>query len=97
MIDIVFEVILSLFAVIGLICICSETAKMASSRMKCGKIVATVYFERCADKAEIIRELLEDRRFEHIIRVPADSLDECDRAELGKYIESGNVILTDDF
>ena len=93
MLQIVFEIILSLFAVIGVICVLNEISKIFCFRKKVGKAEIIIEFDKDADKRSYINEILSDRRIDAIIKVPSDSLADFDRTELCDLIEKGKIIL----
>ena len=93
MIQILFDVIFALFAVIGVFCVCNELAKIFELRKKIGKTEMTVFFDDDADKRTFINEMLNDCRLELTIKVPAESLSDFDRAELDDLIMKGKVVL----
>ena len=92
MIEIIFEVILALFAVIGLTCVIGELSKIISGKSY-GNAEITLYFNEQADKRALVEEILSDGRLDCIIKVPAESLSDFDRAELEHYIENGKILL----
>ena len=93
MIEIFFEVILALFAAIGLACVCVEIVKIFGLGRKFGRAEMTVWFDEKADKRALVEEIFSDGRLECIIKVPAESLSDFDRAELEHYIENGKIVL----
>ena len=93
MIEIFFEVILALFAAIGLACICGEIVKIFGLGRKFGRAEMTVWFDERADKRALVEEIFSDGRLDCIIKVPAESLSDFDRAELDDLIMKGKVVL----
>lgn len=92
MVEIIFEVILALFAVIGLACVIGEISKIFFGKSY-GSAEITVYFNEQADKRALVEDLLSNERLDCIIKVPAESLSDFDRAELEHYIENGKIQL----
>ncbi len=87
----VVEIIIAMFAAIGVACVFRECFKIFGQ--KSGRAEITVYFEDNADKVAFVEEIFADKRLEYTIKVPAESLSDLDRTELAEYIESGRIIL----
>lgn len=93
MIQIIFEISVALFTVIGLICVFNELAKIIFADRKIGKAELTVIFNADADKRAYVNKILSDTRLDLTIKIPHESLSDFDRAELDDLIEKGKIII----
>ena len=93
MIQIIFEVTVALFAVIGLICVFNELANIFMFDGKIGKAELTVIFDADADKRAYVNKILNETKLELTIKIPRESLSDFDRAELNDLIEKGKIII----